>query len=390
MKNEDLQSVIDKAIAYDDKEVLEHLAQSKLLKTAGIMDTLRSMGRGLQLQTRGMGNESQFEDKSQLTTYLSSSSTMRDATESALVVKWWAESLKGLNNSITLSIPHPSSPVFMPLNVTFPNYVRLNDVLNIFDSLSNSDIKKEYPFFKNSGNIQSLIGPLMGTYSDANQVTAFNYLTSTPSGRVFAPPVPSPEIFVKVSGDSSNPGLIQLISDLLSQDAFAPKQSDDIHVKIFSQLARSMNNKAMTSMLRSNAIGGTQKSALNTNWKMIVEMPKMIERRMKVSPKNPMEYKQKLQLKDYGRQLSQLLNTRIEFVDENGLRREEFVYNLPTLKELYDDPAISAQVNPILIQIGNLMNLIQPELDKDTDLYRKYLTKLIPNNRITKEVNTLY
>jgi len=391
LKNEDLQSVIDKAIAYDDKEVLEHLAQSKLLKTAGIMDTLRSMGRGLQLQTRGMGNESQFEDKSQLTTYLSSSSTMRDATESALVVKWWAESLKGLNNSITLSIPHPSSPVLMPLNVTFPNYVRLNDVLNIFDSLSNSDIKKEYPFFKNSGNIQSLIGPLMGTYSDANQVTAFNNLTSTPSGRVFAAPVStSPEIFVKVSGDSSNPGLIQLISDLLSQDAFAPKQSDDIHVKIFSQLARSMNNKAMTSMLRSNAIGGTQKSALNTNWKMIVEMPKMIERRMKVSPKNPMEYKQKLQLKDYGRQLSQLLNTRIEFVDENGLRREEFVYNLPTLKELYDDPAISAQVNPILIQIGNLMNLIQPELDKDTDLYRKYLTKLIPNNRITKEVNTLY
>lgn len=390
MKNEDLQSVIDKAIAYDDKEVLEHLAQSKLLKTAGIMDTLRSMGRGLQLQTRGMGNESQFEDKSQLTTYLTSSSTMRDATESALVVKWWAESLKGLNNSITLSIPHPSSPVLMPLNVTFPNYVRLNDVLNIFDSLSNSDIKKEYPFFKNSGNIQSLIGPLMGTYSDANQVTAFNNLTSTPSGRVFGTPVSSPEIFVKVSGDSSNPGLIQLISDLLSQDAFAPKQSDDIHVKIFSQLARSMNNKAMTSMLRSNAIGGTQKSALNTNWKMIVEMPKMIERRMKVSPKNPMEYKQKLQLKDYGRQLSQLLNTRIEFVDENGLRREEFVYNLPTLKELYDDPAISAQVNPILIQIGNLMNLIQPELDKDTDLYRKYLTKLIPNNRITKEVNTLY
>jgi hypothetical protein len=188
LKNEDLQSVIDKAIAYDDKEVLEHLAQSKLLKTAGIMDTLRSMGRGLQLQTRGMGNESQFEDKSQLTTYLSSSSTMRDATESALVVKWWAESLKGLNNSITLSIPHPSSPVLMPLNVTFPNYVRLNDVLNIFDSLSNSDIKKEYPFFKNSGNIQSLIGPLMGTYSDANQVTAFNNLTSTPSGRVFAAP----------------------------------------------------------------------------------------------------------------------------------------------------------------------------------------------------------
>ena len=45
------------------------------------MDTLRSMGRGLQLQTRGMGNESQFEDKSQLTSYLTS------ATESTTNAK---------------------------------------------------------------------------------------------------------------------------------------------------------------------------------------------------------------------------------------------------------------------------------------------------------------
>ena len=103
-----------------------------------------------------------------------------------------------------------------------------------------------------------------------------------------------------------------------------------------------------------------------------------------------MEYKQKLQLKDYGRKLSQLLNTRISFVDENGLQREEFIFNLPAFKQFYDDPTISSQVDPILIQIGNLMNLIQPELDKDTDLYRKYLTKLIPDNRINKEVNTLY
>ncbi len=391
MKDEELQSVIDNAIAYNDKEVLEHLAQCKLFKTAGIVDTLRSMGRGLQLQTRGMGNESQFEDKSQLSRYLTSSSSMRDATEASIIAKWWADSLKSLGSaSISISVPHPTLPTLRSLDVSFPNYVKLNDVLSIFDSLSDTDIKKEYPFFKNSNNITNLISPYIGIYDNTNQITAFNNINTTPNGRSFGGPIATPETLVKVSGDSSNPGLIQLISDLLSQDIFSPKQSDDIHVKIFSQLSRSMNNKAMTSMLRKNAIGGTQKSALDTNWKVIVETPKMIEQRMKVAPKSPMEYKQKLQLKDYGRKLSQLLNTRIDFVDENGLKREEFVFNLPAFKQFYDDPAISSQVDPILIQIGNLMNLIQPELDKDTDLYRKYLTKLIPDNRINKEVNTLY
>lgn len=398
MKNEDLQSVIDKAIAYDDKEVLEHLAQSKLFKTAGIMDTLRSMGRGLQLQTRGMGNESQFEDKSQLTSYLTSSSTMRDATESAIILKWWTDSLKGLGNA-TVTVPVLDGVGgARDINATFPNYVNSDQVINLFDSLSDTDNKKKFPFLNQRHHLESTINSSLGVYTATDRPSAFNQVTHTANGRQIVPTfgltyfelIPIGTTLVKVSGDSSNPGLIQIIAQYLSQNALAPKEADDIHVKIFSQLARSMNNKAMTSMLRKNAIGGTQKSALDTNWKMIVEMPKMIERRMKVSPKNPMEYKQKLQLKDYGRQLSQLLNTRIEFVDENGLRREEFLFNLPSLKELYDDLAISAQVNPILIQIGNLMNLIQPELDKDTDLYRKYLTKLIPDNRITKEVNTLY
>jgi len=72
LNNEHLKSVIDTAIAFDDKEVIEHLAQSNLFKTAGIVDTLRSMGRGLQLQTRGMANESQFSSKSDLSSYLTS------------------------------------------------------------------------------------------------------------------------------------------------------------------------------------------------------------------------------------------------------------------------------------------------------------------------------
>jgi hypothetical protein len=395
LKNEDLQSVIDKAIAYDDKEVLEHLAQSKLFKTAGIMDTLRSMGRGLQLQTRGMGNESQFEDKSQLTSYLTSSSTMRDATESAIILKWWEDSLRSLGNaSVSLPVVDGTGG-YTQIDVNFSNYVYQDQIESLFNNLSDTDNKKKFPFLNQVANIQGTIDSYKGLFTLADRPTAFSDATHTPNGRQI---VPTPGLtyfkigttLVKVSGDSSNPGLIQIIADYLSTNALAPKQSDDIHVKIFSQLSRSMNNKAMTSMLRKNAIGGTQKSALDTNWKMIVDMPKMIEQRMKVAPKNPMEYKQKIQLKDYGRQLSQLLNTRIEFVDENGLRREEFIFNLPSFKQFYDDPTISAQVNPILIRIGNLMNLIQPELDKDTDLYRKYLTKLIPNNRITKEVNTLY
>jgi hypothetical protein len=129
---------------------------------------------------------------------------------------------------------------------------------------------------------------------------------------------------------------------------------------------------------------------LDTNWKVIVQLPKLIEDRMKVPPQNPMEYKQKLQLKDYGRQLSQVLNTRITFTDENGLDRDEFLFNLPTLKHIYDDPNIQTQIRPLLARLANLLNLIQPELDKDTDLYRKYITKLLPKPNLNKEVNTLY
>lgn len=395
MKDEELQSVIDNAIAYNDKEVLEHLAQCKLFKTAGIVDTLRSMGRGLQLQTRGMGNESQFEDKSQLSSYLASSSTIRDATEASIILKWWEDSLKRLGNA-TVSVPVADvSGRARVIDATYPNYVYQDQIESLFNNLSDTDNKKKFPFLNQLPNLQGTIDSYKGVFTDTARPTAFEAATHISNGREIVFPHTDPFFklpvtLVKVSGDSSEPGLIQIIAEYLSTNALAPKESDDIHVKIFSQLARSMNNKAMTSMLRKNAIGGTQKSALDTNWKVIVETPKMIEQRMKVAPKSPMEYKQKLQLKDYGRKLSQLLNTRISFVDENGLQREEFIFNLPAFKQFYDDPSISSQVDPILIQIGNLMNLIQPELDKDTDLYRKYLTKLIPDNRINKEVNTLY
>jgi hypothetical protein len=407
LNNDHLKSVIDTAIAFDDKEVIEHLAQSNLFKTAGILDTLRSMGKGLQLQTRGMANESQFSSKSDLTSYLSSSAGTRDATESALIMKWWVDSLKSISGNAQVDLQPFRDPINLNrgtqnLSITFPNYARQDNIEELFNNLSNDDVKKRYPFLGRVADLQSAISSLStGPYLGVNNSPGtFDFVERTPNGRILlfqAPGVGTaiatitgtrlPDIFVKISGDNS---LLQAIGRLLSQPALSPKESEDVHVKIFSNLETFMTDKAMTSMLRKNAIGGTQKAALDTNWKVIVQLPKTIEERMKVSPQNPMEYKQKLQLKDYGRQLSQILNTRITFTDENGLDRDEFLFNLPTLKHIYDDPSIQTQVRPLIARLGALLNLIQPELDKDTDLYRKYLTKLLPKPNLNKEVNTLY
>ena len=407
MNNDHLKSVIDTAIAFDDKEVIEHLAQSNFFKTAGILDTLRSMGKGLQLQTRGMANESQFSSKSDLTSYLSSSAGTRDATESALIMKWWVDSLKGLSASAQVDLQPFKNPIdpsqgVETITITFPNYAKEDQIIDLFNNLANDDVKKKYPFSGLVGNLQGIINSLTpGTYEGVKKSPGtFKEVKRTPNGRllVFQAPgvgtaittitgITLPDTFVKLNGPG---GLIQQIGNLLSQNALSPKESEDVHVKIFSNLETFMTDKAMTSMLRKNAIGGTQKAALDTNWKVIVQLPKTIEERMKVSPQNPMEYKQKLQLKDYGRQLSQILNTRITFTDENGLDRDEFLFNLPTLKHIYDDPSIQTQVRPLIARLGALLNLIQPELDKDTDLYRKYLTKLLPKPNLNKEVNTLY
>lgn len=404
MNNEHLKSVIDTAIAFDDEEVIEHLAKSNLFKTAGIVDTLRSMGRGLQLQTRGMANESQFSSKSDLTSYLSSSTGTRDATECALILKWWVDSLKGLSGSAQVDVQPFRDPSDLlrgtqNISISFPNYANQDQIEEIFNNLSDDDVKKKYPFLGQVANLQGIISSMnSGIYSGVNNSPGtFSEVQRTPNGRQLWFPTGSsspprlgtviPYTFVKISGDNS---LLQEIGRLLSQPALSPKESEDVHVKIFSSLEPFMTDKAMTSMLRKNAIGGTQKAALDTNWKVIVQLPKMIEDRMKVPPKNPMEYKQKLQLKDYGRQLSQVLNTRITFTDENGLDRDEFLFNLPTLKHIYDDPNIQTQIRPLLARLANLLNLIQPELDKDTDLYRKYITKLLPKPNLNKEVNTLY
>ena len=49
-------------------------------------------------------------------------------------------------------------------------------------------------------------------------------------------------------------------------------------------------------------------------------MPKEIESRMAKTPKTLIDYKQKLALKKYGRDLSNILNTRVKFEEENWIR----------------------------------------------------------------------
>jgi len=148
LNNDHLKSVIDTAIAFDDKEVIEHLAQSNLFKTAGILDTLRSMGQGLQLQTRGMANESQFSSKSDLTSYLSTSSGTRDATECALIMKWWVDSLKSISGNAQADL-QPFRDSSDPnrgtqnISITFPNYARQDQIEELFNNLYNDDVKKK-------------------------------------------------------------------------------------------------------------------------------------------------------------------------------------------------------------------------------------------------------
>jgi hypothetical protein len=170
-----------------------------------------------------------------------------------------------------------------------------------------------------------------------------------------------------------------------------PKLADNIHVKIFDMLNSSMNNKAMSSMIRKNALAETPRAGLISNWKYIVNLPKEIESRMAKTPKNIMDYKQKLALKSYGRELSQILNRRIQFEEFSysnpltppspmvqGLQREIPFYKINELSNSYFmEPFVMAQVSPLMARTGELLNKIIPELDKDTSLTRKIINTVV-------------
>jgi hypothetical protein len=171
--------------------------------------------------------------------------------------------------------------------------------------------------------------------------------------------------------------------------------NDNVHVKIFDVLNSAMTNRAMSSMIRKNAIAETPRAGLISNWKYIVSLPQEIENRMAKTPKNVMDYKQKLALKKYGRDLSQVLNHRVQFVEyvynnpaasagtgvtstAAGLKTQIPFYKINELSNNYfTDPLVVGQVNPLLKRTGELLNKIIPELDKDTSLTRKILKTVV-------------
>jgi hypothetical protein len=193
-----------------------------------------------------------------------------------------------------------------------------------------------------------------------------------------------------IKGGGGNLGYLDELRIQLKSNP--PKLSDNIHVKMFDILNSSMNDKAMSSMIRKNALAETPRAGLISNWKYIVSLPKEIENRMAKTPKTIMDYKQKLALKKYGRDLSQILNHRIKF-DEYvfnpttpapgptrsvGLESEIPFYKINELANNYFVQSIvQTQVLPLMRRTGELLNKIIPELDKDSSLTRNIIKTVV-------------
>ena len=106
-----------------------------------------------------------------------------------------------------------------------------------------------------------------------------------------------------------------------------------------------------------------------------------------------MDYKQKLALKKYGRDLAQILNQRIQFQEfvfnprstpvsgpttAQGLDTEIPFYKINELANNYfSDSGVQAQVRPLMRRTGELLNKIIPELDKDTSLTRNIINTVV-------------
>jgi hypothetical protein len=213
-----------------------------------------------------------------------------------------------------------------------------------------------------------------------------------PSASTSNPGVPLGTTFVNIiKGGGNNVGYLDLLR--ISLNSSPPKLSDNIHVKLFDMLNTSMTDTAMSSMIRKNALAETPRAGLISNWKYIVNLPKEIESRMGKTPKNIMDYKQKLALKKYGRELSQILNQRIQFREfvfnprstpppgpttAQGLDVEIPFYKINELANNYFmEPGVQAQVRPLMRRTGELLNKIIPELDKDTSLTRNIINTIV-------------
>jgi hypothetical protein len=405
LNNRDLKSIINTACKYNDIEVLEKIASSKLIKTAGVRDLLQGLG----LQVSQTANESQFKNKAELTSFIGSSRTLDDREAAKEIFEWWAQKIKEIGPStvsINIAVFGSTTDTETEIPFTPTKCVEVADIIQLWNMLPVNDIHRMYGFdpFTITGS---------GVYDDKeNPPSVFDKTIIDSNGREIWPPVsglaavplprpaqgtspgvPLGSTFVNIEkGGGSNPGFLDELRKQLSSTL--PKMSDNIHVKIFDILNTSMTDKAMSSMIRKNALAETPRAGLISNWKYIVSLPKEIESRMAKTPKTIMDYKQKLALKKYGRDLSQTLNHRIQYEEfifnprsspvsgpttaTSGLKREIPFYKINELSNSYFmDPLIMAQVQPLIKRTGELLNKIIPELDKDTSLTRNILQKVV-------------
>ena len=403
MNNQDLKSIINTACKYNDIEVLEKIASSKIIKTAGVRDLLQGLG----LQMSQTANESQFKDKSALTSFIASSSTVNDKEAASEIYQWWVNKIKEIGSStVNINIAVFGSPTAQERDIQFAprNCVELTDLTQVWNMLPANDIHKTYGY-----DPTTISGS--GVYDDKeNPPTVFDRTLIDSNGNEIwdaslfpgPPPLSRPTTpntgvplgtkFVNIiKGGGNSVGFLDLLR--ISLNSTPPKLSDNIHVKLFDMLNLSMTNTAMSSMIRKNALAETPRAGLISNWKYIVNLPKEIESRMGKTPKNIMDYKQKLALKKYGRDLAQILNKRIQFQEfvfnprstpvsgpttAQGLDTEIPFYKINELANNYfTEPLVMAQVSPLMARTGELLNKIIPELDKDTSLTRKIINTVV-------------
>jgi len=381
LNNQDLKSIINTACKYEDTEVLEKIASSKRIQTAGVRDLLQGLG----LQMSQTANQSQFKDKSALTNFIATSRTIDDKEAAKEIYKWWVDKIKEIGKS-AVNITVPTTRGSRTTSFKPGNCIRYVDLVQADNELPANDLHKR------PSAIAALPGSPTGIYTNpSDPPTRFNetIVDGTGAGLGVSTPISLPSDFInikKLSG--SQLGFLDyLIADL---NTSPPKLDQNIHVKIFDMLNSSMSNKAMSSMIRKNAIAETPRAGLISNWKYIVSLPQEIEKRMAKTPKNIMDYKQKLALKSYGRELSQTLNHRIQY--------EEYVYNAPSgtgtsaqglkteipfykINELsnnyFMEPIVMGQIQPLMNRTGELLNKIIPELDKDTSLTRNIIKTVV-------------
>jgi hypothetical protein len=404
LNNQDLKSIINTACKYEDTEVLEKIASSKRIKTAGVRDLLQGLG----LQMSQTANESQFKNKRELTSFIASSSTVNDREAASEIYEWWANKIKEIGSStvnINIAVFGSSTNTEREISFSPKGCVEKSDLEQLWNSLPSTDLHKIY------GLNPTTYGSVMGVYDDKeNPPTMFNTTKIDTNGNEIwdpsfgfgarpsagsSPGVPLGTVFLNVvKGGSANMGFLDYLRYYLNR-INQPKLADNIHVKLFDMLNSAMNDKAMSSMIRKNALAETPRAGLISNWKYISNLPKEIESRMAKTPKNIMDYKQKLALKAYGRELSQILNHRIQYQEYvynplappstipahtvlQGLDREIPFYKVNELSNSYFmEPIVMGQIQPLMKRTGELLNKIIPELDKDTSLTRNIIKTVV-------------